>query len=263
MHTPERTLCHFTARGLLPCALTHKRRASAIKYWTPHEVLRRPPQELPRHLLVLGGGAVGCELAQAFARLGSRVTIVAPSILPRESLRAQRAAADVLVNSTGIRWVQGRGREVLRRMPGEVTLLLEGQGHVVGSHLLVATGRKPRAGGMGLCEAGVRYTNEGIYVDHLQRTSVPHIRAVGDCCCPFTADGGVQVGGYDGGFVEGEGGAMPPQGARKRRANDRRSHHASWQAYVATQSALLPWLVAPCSGSMARPAASASCVTRP
>jgi len=67
--------------------------------------------ELPRSLIVLGGGPVGCELAQAFQRLGSKVTIVAPSILPRESLRAQQVMADILVNTTGIRWVQGGARE--------------------------------------------------------------------------------------------------------------------------------------------------------
>jgi pyruvate/2-oxoglutarate dehydrogenase complex dihydrolipoamide dehydrogenase (E3) component len=203
-------------------------------------VLTSPPRELPRHLLVLGGGAEGCELAQAFAQLGSRVTMIAPSLLPRESPRVQRAVADVLVNATGIRWVQGCGREVLRRMPGEVTVLLEGQGHVVGSHLLVATGRKPRARGLGLSKAGVRYDNEGIFVDERQRTSAPHIMAAGDCCSARVHDV-VHRGGYDGGFVEAEITWQRGPSAEVEQGGARPARDAGWQARVATQAALVPW----------------------
>jgi pyruvate/2-oxoglutarate dehydrogenase complex dihydrolipoamide dehydrogenase (E3) component len=97
-----------------------------------------------------------------------QVTVVAPAILPRESPRVQQVMADILVNSTGVRWVQGRAKEALRRMPGEVTLLLEGGGHVVGSRLLLACGRAVGANELALTKAGVLHDKEGIFVDKCQ-----------------------------------------------------------------------------------------------
>ena len=181
------TTSAFEGRKFLVCtgaepATTGIRGLANAGFWTYQTVLRSPPTVLPRSLVVIGGGPVGCELAQAFARLGTKVTLVAPELLPREAERAQAALADVLVNTTGVRWVRGRAREVLRRMPGELTVLLEGGGHVAGAKLLVATGRKARTRNLGLGKAGVLFSKEGIYVDDMYRTSAPHIMAAGDCC---------------------------------------------------------------------------------
>jgi len=119
-------------------------------------------------------------------------------------------------------------------------VLLEGQGHVVGSQLLVATGRKARAGGMGLSEAGVRYGKEGIFVDERQRTTAPHIMAAGDCCSALLPDV-VRRGGYDGGFVETDITSQRAPRAEAEQGGGRQSRDAVWQALVATQAALVPW----------------------
>jgi pyruvate/2-oxoglutarate dehydrogenase complex dihydrolipoamide dehydrogenase (E3) component len=135
----------------------------------------------PEHLIVLGGGPIGCELAQAHRRLGSAVTIldIGP-ILPREDpelvdlLRRRLLAEGVAIRDR----VRVAGVE-----PGPV-VVLEGEGgaeRIPGSHLLVATGRLPTVDGLGLEAAGIRHSPKGIEVDARLRTSNPRVFAIGDC----------------------------------------------------------------------------------
>ncbi|MHB8452815.1 MAG: FAD-dependent oxidoreductase, partial [Mycobacteriales bacterium] len=93
----------------------------------------------PEHLLVLGGGPIGCELAQAFARLGSTVTVIEalPGLLPRDEPEAGRALAEALAED-GVRQKLGRAVEAVSAGP---TLHLAGGEVLTGSHLLVADGR--------------------------------------------------------------------------------------------------------------------------
>lgn len=148
---------------------------------------------LPERLAVLGGGPVACELGQAFARLGSRVTIVeqAPRLLPREDpevgdLLARRFAAEGLevrtgTSAVGVERCGDRWRVTLRggaRGPD-----------VVADRLLVATGRRPRTGGLGLELAGVDLRADGaVRVDGRMRTSAGGVYAAGDVTglLPFT-----------------------------------------------------------------------------
>ena len=151
----------------------------------------------PSHLIVLGGGAVGMEMAQAFRRLGSDVTVIAPGDLLE---RDERESVELLVaqmKAEGVRFLQGMG-EVVEGRAGNVTMRLDNGQFVSGSHVLVATGRRARVNGFGLEEIGVRLGENGIAVDKRRRTSLRHIYAIGDC-----REGPrlTHVAGYEGGNV--------------------------------------------------------------
>ncbi len=139
--------------------------------------------ELPADLVVLGGGSIGCELGQAFARLGSKVCVVegAPRILPREDPLAAAELARALVDD-GVEIHTGGGvARVERTAPGSGVLHLESGQQVPFSCLLLAVGRAPRTSGIGLAAAGVEVDDHGfVVVDDLLRTTHPRIWAAGD-----------------------------------------------------------------------------------
>lgn len=133
---------------------------------------------LPEHLLVLGGGPIGVELAQAFRRLGAQVTVVegAPTILGREEPEAQQALTTVLEREG----VQLRtGATVTRVSTGPVLHLSDGTS-VSGSHLLVAVGRRAATDGIGLESAGVRL-EKGLVVTDDKLRAARTVWAAGDC----------------------------------------------------------------------------------
>lgn len=134
--------------------------------------------ELPEHLVVLGGGPIGVELAQAFRRLGSQVTVVEalPTILSREEPEAQAALTAVLERE-GV--VLRTGVTAQRVAPGPVLHLSDGS-TVAGSHLLVAVGRRPATDGLGLETAGVRL-EKGMVVTDAKLQAAPTVWAAGDC----------------------------------------------------------------------------------
>ncbi len=142
--------------------------------------------ELPDHLLVLGGGAIGCELSQAFARLGARVTVVeaADRLLAKEEPETSAVLTAVL-RRDGVDVRTGATVERVSRS-GDVTTLHLSNGSVTGSHLLVVVGRAPATGGMGLEVAGVELGNHGeVVVDATLRTTAEHVWAAGDCTSPL------------------------------------------------------------------------------
>jgi pyruvate/2-oxoglutarate dehydrogenase complex dihydrolipoamide dehydrogenase (E3) component len=159
--------------------------------------------ELPPSMIVLGGGPIGIEMAQAFNRLGSRVTVVdmMPQILGKED----RDMADAVMGRLAEEGVTfhldaavtaaadaGPLRQVTIKRKDGTTLDLKAHA------LLVAIGRSPNVEGMGLDRIGVAYTRAGITVDNRMRTSRKHIFAAGD------ANGGYQfthAAGYEGGIV--------------------------------------------------------------
>lgn len=136
----------------------------------------------PERLLVLGAGPIGCELAQAHRRLGSEVALVDKGpMLPREDpelvdfLRARLVAEGVrLFERVEVRRVEPGPTLVLARPEG-------GEERIAGTHLLVATGRRPAIEDLGLEHAHVRHSDRGIAVDRRLRTSNPRIYAIGDC----------------------------------------------------------------------------------
>ncbi len=149
-------------------------------------------REQPRRLLVLGAGAVGLELAQAFARLGTEVVVidVAAAFLPREDPEIATVMRDILA-SEGIQINLGvMPLRVARTAAGiEVTVRdATGERVLAGDQLLVATGRTANTEELGLETIGVRVEERGIVVDAHLRTSVRGIFAAGDVTgtLPFT-----------------------------------------------------------------------------
>lgn len=134
--------------------------------------------ELPRRLVVLGGGAIGCELGQAFARLGSTVTVIesARRLLSREDPDASAAVADAL-RADGVTVRTG----VSVQACDGTTLVLDTGERVEADRVLVAVGRTPRTTGLGLAAAAVQLDDRGfVRVDDHLRTTNSRVWAAGD-----------------------------------------------------------------------------------
>lgn len=139
--------------------------------------------EVPDHLVVLGGGFVGCELGQAYNRFGAQVTLLqsGDQILAREDEDVARALQDALEREGMDIRLRSRAVEVGPGGDG-VVVVTEGGGPVTGTHLMMAVGRVPNTGEMGLEAAGVEVDGDGyVVVDDRYRTSAEGVYAVGDC----------------------------------------------------------------------------------
>jgi len=143
--------------------------------------------EQPRRLALIGGGPVGCELAQAFARLGSEVTLIhdRERLLEREDPDAGSILERVL-RREGVRLLLGAAVEQVERASGEKRLRVKHAGGletVAVDEILVGAGRRPNLEGLGLEAAGVRHDPvRGVEVDDRLRTSNRRIFAAGDVC---------------------------------------------------------------------------------
>ena len=141
---------------------------------------------LPPHLLVLGGSYVGLEFGQMFRRFGSKVTIVETGsrLIAREDEEVSEAVAAFLTRE-GIDLRLNAKCLSLSRRGDDIVMALDcaqGPPEVRGSHLLVATGRRPNTDDLGLDKAGIKVDGRGyIEVDDELRTSVPGVWALGDC----------------------------------------------------------------------------------
>ncbi len=146
--------------------------------------------ELPQHLLIIGAGPIGCELAQAFRRLGARVTLadMAPRVLPREDPDAS-AALEAALAREGVNLALGASIARVSQRDGiKVITLSQGEGaprELVGDALLVAAGRAPNLESLDLVAAGVSYSRVGVSVDDHLRTTNERIFAAGDICSRF------------------------------------------------------------------------------
>ncbi|HYO12802.1 MAG TPA: mercuric reductase [Thermoanaerobaculia bacterium] len=145
--------------------------------------------ELPKRLAVIGGGPIGCEMSQSFARFGSHVTHLVQEghVLPREDADAAEVVQRAML-ADGVRFefdikvaeVRSRGAEKV------VALERNGERHeTVVDEILLAVGRAPNVEGLGLETAGVRYGKRGVEVDDHLRTSNKNIYACGDVASRF------------------------------------------------------------------------------
>jgi len=169
-------------------------------YWTNKDVFSL--QELPKSLIVVGGGPIGCEMAQSFARLGSKVRILQRNcqILTAEDedmaeivqdvFKAEGIALDLCANTQEVRRVNG-GVEVVYEAHGEMHTIRAEQ-------ILVAAGRMPSVNDLKLENAGVEYSNRGVKVDDRLRTSQMNIFAAGDVTGKYQFS---HAAGYEGGIV--------------------------------------------------------------
>jgi pyruvate/2-oxoglutarate dehydrogenase complex dihydrolipoamide dehydrogenase (E3) component len=158
--------------------------------------------ELPNHLLVVGGGPIGCELAQAFRRLGAEVTIVQHSrFLPHEDEDAAGLLADVF-QKEGIRvLLHAKTLGFERGESGRKRAILEFEGEPLAievDEILVGAGRAPNVEGIGLEAAGVEFdARKGVGVNDTLQTTNKNIYAAGDCCMAWkfthAADAAAQI----------------------------------------------------------------------
>jgi pyruvate/2-oxoglutarate dehydrogenase complex dihydrolipoamide dehydrogenase (E3) component len=157
---------------------------------------------LPKRMLVIGGGPIGCEIAQAYRMLGAEVTVIAERLLSSEEPEVSELMGRIF-EQEGVGRVVARAESV-RKKDGVITVETR-VGNATGDLLLIATGRAPLVRNLGLEAAKVSYSERGIQVnDHLQ-TTAKHIYAAGDVI------GGPQY-----------------------------SHLAGWQGFQAVRNALLP-----------------------
>ena len=136
--------------------------------------------EVPRRLLVLGGGPVGVEMAQAVRRMGASVALVEgmDHLLPREPAPLGEALGEAL-GAEGIELCFGQHASGVRREDGDFVLAFPDRADLRGDRLLVATGRRPRSEGLGLETVGIEPTKQGIEVDSRQRAG-EKVWAIGD-----------------------------------------------------------------------------------
>lgn len=147
-----------------------------VPYWTNRDAIKADP--LPASLTVLGGGAIGAELAQVFARFGVRVTVIegAERLLPLEEPEAGELIAGVF-RKQGIEVLTGAQATAVSAGPGGISVEVGGR-TVSAESLLVATGRRPNTGGLGLETIGVD-ARHGVPVD-ARLSAAPGVWALGD-----------------------------------------------------------------------------------
>lgn len=151
---------------------------AAVPYLTNETVFAN--RACPQHLIVIGGGPIGIELAQAYRRLGAAVTVLdAGPILPRDdpelvALLAGRLAAE------GIALRPSSAIAAIERAGADIVVVLASGERIAGSHLLVAAGRRPDLAALDLAAAGIATGPAGIVVDRRLRTTNRRAFAIGD-----------------------------------------------------------------------------------
>lgn len=156
---------------------------------------------LPEHLIVIGAGPIGCEMAQAHRRLGARVTVIDINhMLPKDDPEAVGIVRQAFTAEGITLHEKVRVQRVEKAAAGLNVILTgeDGEQRIAGSHLLVAAGRKPNIESLGLEAAGVCYGPKGLDVSARLRTSNPRIYAAGDVAGGFQF---THLAGYHAGIV--------------------------------------------------------------
>lgn len=142
---------------------------------------------VPDHLIVVGGGPIGVELAQAHRQLGARVTLLEmATILPNDDPELVAFVRNSLITG-GVELREGVKVIATAKTENGVSVTVEGTesgagtGQLIGSHILIAAGRRPNISGLNLEAAGVAHSPQGISVDPRMRTSNKKVYAIGDC----------------------------------------------------------------------------------
>jgi pyruvate/2-oxoglutarate dehydrogenase complex dihydrolipoamide dehydrogenase (E3) component len=168
----------------------------SVPYFTNETIFEN--KTLPEHLVIIGGGAVGLELAQAYRRLGADVTVIeAFAPLSKDDSELTAIVFESL-RSDGVKMLSHTAIKKVSKSKAGIVIETEGQGKITGSDLLVATGRVANVDGLNLEAAGIAYTAKGVTVNKGLRSSQKHIYAVGDVA------GGLQfthVANYHAGLV--------------------------------------------------------------
>jgi len=170
----------------------------SVSYFTNETIFDNTVR--PGHLIVIGGGPIGLELAQAHRRLGVQVTVLEKfSFLAKDDPELSAVVTDTL-RDEGVTLLDGTDIDRIEGGAGEIRVHISQDGVrrvIAGSHLLVATGRKANVEGLDLEAAGIRYSARGIEVDARLRTSNRRIFAIGDVVAgglQFTHVAGMHAG---------------------------------------------------------------------
>jgi pyruvate/2-oxoglutarate dehydrogenase complex dihydrolipoamide dehydrogenase (E3) component len=173
-YSARRIVIATGSRPLIPAI----RGLADVPYFTTETLFAN--RVLPSHLLIIGGGAIGVEMAQAHRRLGSNVTIVeASKVLGKEDADLSRVVITTL-QSEGVKILDGVGVASVRRDGDTICLGLDDGRHVVGSHLFVAAGRQANIEGLDLDRAAITHDRRGVIVNGGLRTSNRRVYAAGD-----------------------------------------------------------------------------------
>ena len=153
--------------------------------------------QLPGHLIIIGGGAIGMEMGQSFRRLGSEVTVINPGRLMGRDDPETVAVVAKRMAAEGVIFVNDRAEEVTSDADG-INVRVSDSRIITGTHLLIAAGRRPNIEKLGLEKIGIDTNKNGVIVDARRRSSVKSIYAIGDC-----RDGPrlTHVSGYEGSNV--------------------------------------------------------------
>ncbi|MEO1551740.1 MAG: FAD-dependent oxidoreductase [Pseudomonadota bacterium] len=155
-------------------------------------------RERPDHLIIIGGGPIGMEMAQAHVRLGAKVTVLEGAKALGKDDPDLAAIALERLRSEGVEIVEDALAERIEGKAGAITVHTKGGGHYAGSHVLMAVGRKANLDRLDLDRAGIETTRTGIKVDAQLKTTNRRVYAIGDVA------GGLQfthVAGYHAGVV--------------------------------------------------------------
>ncbi|WP_033070043.1 dihydrolipoyl dehydrogenase family protein [Thalassospira australica] len=171
----------------------------AVGYFTNETIFEN--RSSPDHLIIIGGGPIGLEMAQAHQQLGAKVTVIEMmNILPKDDPDLVSVVREQIKASGISLYEQAKTKEILE-VADRIRVVIEHDGIEItleGSHLLLATGRKPNVENLGLSNAGIEYDQRGISVDARLRSSNRKVFAIGD------VTGGLQfthMAGYDAGIV--------------------------------------------------------------
>lgn len=169
----------FIAAGSLPMIPPIKGLAD-VEYLTNQNIFNL--SEFPESMTIIGGGAIGCEMAQAFNRLGTKCTIVQmDEFLIPNGERATGKLLEEEFKKEGIEVYNSRKITEIKKEDGKITLLTEDGLSISSEKLLVAAGKRFDFSSLKLENAEVKYDRGGIKVDDKYRTTMKHIYAVGDC----------------------------------------------------------------------------------
>lgn len=176
IHTAERIIVNVGARAVVPAIDG----LSAVPFLDNTSIMHL--REIPAHLLVLGGGYIGCEFGQMFRRFGARVTVIDHNrnLMSREDPEIS-AALEGAFRADGIGLELGVTVASISGAPGALRVRLEGGRELHGSHVLVATGRRPNTDDLGCEKAGIALDDKGsIKVNDRYETSADKVYAVAD-----------------------------------------------------------------------------------
>lgn len=166
-----------------------------VRHYTNEDIFEL--HEQPKHLIIIGGGPIGMEMAQAHARLGSKVTVLEGMKALGKDDPELAAIALERIRGEGVEIVEGAMASEITR-EGGVTVKTGDGASYTGSHLLMAAGRKANTGGLDLEKAGIAYDRQGVTVGANLKTSNRRVYAIGDVA------GGLQfthMAGYHAGIV--------------------------------------------------------------